>query len=395
MVDSMMIRRPLKVALGLFIALLHIPLTTLAAVQTNSKIMQPEEREEQKNVRVLPFFAPTYSPEMRVVFNTGVLLSFKADPDDPDLQRSSIPFAIGVGTTGSVRSSSLLTTFWLNDMIRFNANLWLKIMPDNYYGVGYEAGRYTKKGELTTAYDRVWWQINPKVYVRVYPHLYTGLNLDFNQTVAKNVSPGMASDPYFQRYGPDNYNGGAGPILMYDSRDMMVNAYRGMYLYGGATFYGGYLGSDNIYQIFDVDYRQYRTIGRPGRRIAWQVRSRIGVGNVPWAEMSQPGTPWDLRGYHWGQYRHNTMLLGIVEYRHKFMRSKNTPNTFGKHESRHGAAAWAGIGSIGMDLFHLKHPLPNVGVGYRFEVQPRMNLRVDIGFGLDSVGFYIEINEAY
>lgn len=234
----MTIRRPLQVGLGLFIALLHIPLSTHAAVQTYGKILQPEEQEEQKNVRVLPFFAPTYSPEMRVVFNTGVLLSFKTDPDDPDLQRSSIPFAIGVGTTGSARSSSLLTTFWLSDMIRFNANLWLKIMPDNYYG-------------------------------------------------------------------------GAGPILMYDSRDMTVNAYSGICLYGGATFYGGYLGSDNIYQIFDVDYRQYRTIGRPGQRIAWQLRSRIGVGNVPWAEMSQPGIPWDLRGYHWGQYRHNTMFLAL------------------------------------------------------------------------------------
>ena len=60
----MTIRRPLQVGLGLFIALLHIPLSTHAAVQTYGKILQPEEQEEQKNVRVLPFFAPTYSPEM-------------------------------------------------------------------------------------------------------------------------------------------------------------------------------------------------------------------------------------------------------------------------------------------------------------------------------------------
>ncbi len=383
------------VAIGLITALLLIPVSVYAAVQSYGSAPHTEERTGQKDLRVLPFFAPTYSPELGVVFNAGVLFSFKTNPEDPLLQRSSIPFAIGVSTTGSVRSSSLLTTFWLSDMIRFNANLWLKIMPDHYYGVGYEAGLYTEKGVETTAYDRFWWQINPRVYVRIYDHLFAGLNLDLNQTVAKNVSPGMASDPYYQKYGPDNYNGGAGLILMYDSRDVTVNAYSGVYLYGGATFYGTYLGSDNTYQVFDFDYRQYQILWRPGQRIAWQLRSRIGVGGVPWAEMSQPGMPWDLRGYRWGRYRHNAMLFGIVEYRHQFRRKKNTPNAFGKQESRHGAAAWAGVGSIGADLAHLEHALPNVGVGYRFEIQPRMNLRVDMGFGIESIGFYIELNEAY
>jgi hypothetical protein len=268
-------------------------------------------------------------------------------------------------------------------------------MPDHYYGVGYAAGRYTEKGEETTAYDRFWWKINPKACIRIYDHLFAGLNLDFNQTVAKNVSSGMSSDPFYQKYGPDNYNGGAGPVLMYDSRDMTINAYDGLYLCGAATLYGTYLGSDNTYQIFDFDYRQYQTLGRPGRRIAWQLRSRIGVGDVPWAEMSQLGTPWDLRGYRWGQYRHDSMLFGIVEYRHNFKRGRDTPNAPGKQESRHGAAVWVGVGSIGADLAHLEHALPNVGVGYRFEIQPRMNLRADLGFGLESIGFYIEINEAY
>jgi hypothetical protein len=382
-------------ALGLIIALLSIPLSVFASVQTSENAPHKEERTGRNNLQVLPFFAPTYSPELRVVCNTGVLFSFKTDPEDPLLQRSCIPFAIGVGTTGAVKSSSLLTTFWLSDAIRFNANLWLKIMPDHYYGVGYEAGRYTEKGEETTAYDRLWWQINPKMYVRIYDHLFVGLNLDFNRTVAKNVSPLMASDPSYEEYGPDNYNGGAGLILMYDSRDIAVNAYRGVYLHGAATFYGAYLGSDNMYRILDFDYRQYQTVGKRGRRIAWQLRSRIGAGDVPWAELSQPGTPWDLRGYCWGQYRHNTMLFCIVEYRHKFQRRKDAPNAFGKQESRHGAAAWVGVGSIGSDLAHLERALPSLGLGYRFEVQPRMNLRADLGFGIESIGFYIEINEAY
>jgi hypothetical protein len=49
--------------------------------------------------------------------------------------------------------------------------------------------------------------------------------------------------------------------------------------------------------------------------------------------------------------------------------------------SRHGYVLWVGAGSVGEDLGTLEHVLPNWGAGYRFEVQPRMSVRVDIGFG--------------
>jgi hypothetical protein len=43
----------------------------------------------------------------------------------------------------------------------------------------------------------------------------------------------------------------------------------------------------------------------------------------------------------------------------------------------------------------MKHWLPNAGVGLRFELQKRMNVRLDYGFGLDSQAFYISFNEAF
>jgi len=49
--------------------------------------------------------------------------------------------------------------------------------------------------------------------------------------------------------------------------------------------------------------------------------------------------------------------------------------------SRHGVVAWVGVGSVAPSFGDLKDWLPNWGVGYRFEVQPRMNVRMDLGFG--------------
>jgi hypothetical protein len=271
-------------------------------------------------------------------------------------------------------------------------------MPDHYWGVGYENGRYTEKGGDTTAYDRVWWQINPKVYWQFMPDLFAGLNLDFNRTSASDLSPGVASDPFIQEQGTDNYNGGAGLILMHDSRDVPVNAYRGWYLSGSVNFYGRYLGSDNTYQIYEVDYRQYQQIARPGSTLAWQVYSRIASGAVPWPEMTKIGTPYDLRGYYWGRYRDVAGLFGMLEYRYKFMTSRaNRLRTYeGRKESRHGVVTWVGMGWIGSRMRELdEHLLPNIGVGYRFEVQPRMNARTDFGWGSESFGMYFAFTEAF
>jgi len=63
--------------------------------------------------------------------------------------------------------------------------------------------------------------------------------------------------------------------------------------------------------------------------------------------------------------------------------------------SKSGFVAWIGGGTLGETVGDFNKWLPNVGFGYRFEVQPRMNLRVDIGFGKESRGFYFNFNEAF
>ena len=63
--------------------------------------------------------------------------------------------------------------------------------------------------------------------------------------------------------------------------------------------------------------------------------------------------------------------------------------------SRHGMVAWMGTGSVAENLSGFSNWLPNFGFGYRFEVQPRMNLRIDIGMGRETSGFYFNFNEAF
>ena len=380
------------------VVLLLMTTTVLAGVVAFANGPTDTDGVKKRNFRASPFIVPGYTPEMGFLLAAGGLFSFSTDPDNEDLNRSNFNVMAGYSTTGSITANSLWKTYWLEDRLRVNLDLWFKDMPDNYWGVGYENGRYTQEGDQTTAYQRLWWQINPQILYEVHNAFFLGMNLDFNQTVFNDMSPGVESDPQVQEYGTQNYNGGAGIILLHDSRDMPENAYTGWFLSGSATLYGSYLGSNNTYQIFEADYRQYQQIARPGSTLAWQVYSRIGTGSVPYAEVTQMGNPWDLRGYYWGRFRDRTGLFALVEYRFKFM--QNRPNRLrpeeGRKESRHGFVTWAGLGWIGNNLGDLRgHYLPNIGFGYRFELQPRMNVRVDFGWGVDSSGIYFNFTEAF
>jgi len=203
-----------------------------------------------------------------------------------------------------------------------------------------------------------------------------GPMFDINMTTASEVSPGMAADPYYQKFGPSNRNTGLGAVLQYDSRDVVANAWSGVYFNAQAMSYARGFGSDNDYQAYEFDYRQYQQLGREGRTLAWTIRTRFTAGDVPWAELSMVASSYDLRGYRQGRYRDKAMLYGVVEYRYQFTSSKRESGL-----GRNGFVAWVGAGSLAPTLGELKSVLPNWGVGYRFEVQPRMSVRMDVGFG--------------
>ncbi len=154
------------------------------------------------------------------------------------------------------------------------------------------------------------------------------------------------------------------------------------------TIYGDYLGGQNSYQLLGFDYRHYFPIKRMGHTLAIQARGRFTNGDVPYGELSQLGTPFDLRGYRWGQYRHESMLYFITEYRHMFAKRDGDL-------SKYGFVTWLGAGTLGESVDNFNQWLPNFGLGFRWEVQPRMNLRVDFGFGKETTGFYFNFNEAF
>ena len=348
---------------------------------------------EKGRSTLTPYIAPSYTPEMKLSLSVGGLYTFTTQKENAHLSRSSVPFSIGYSTNGSLQISVKANIYGKNDKWRISGEYWDKNMPDNYWGVGYENGRNTPKSDSTTGYHRNWQQLKFRMAFRVWRDLFIGFNYDYNQTKASDVNPYMAEDPDFLKHGPDVFNSGFGVVLRYDSRDFPENAYSGFFIELAGTGYAKHTRSNNIFQVYELDYRQYQKIVREGSTLAWQIKTRNASGDVPWTDVSIIGTPFDLRGYTWGQYRDNTMLFVLTEYRHMFARKKE--NFRGGMYGPFGFAVWLGTGSVAPNYSNLNNWLPNGGVGLRFEIQKRMNVRIDYGIGVESSAFYISFNEAF
>lgn len=341
-------------------------------------------------VWLTPLIGPAYTPELGFLIAGGAMVSFIADEGSP---RSSFPATIGYGTVGALVASGQLRSYFCADTWRIDVDLWYKNMSDHYFGVGYDAGKNTELGADTTKYHRQWFQIKPTVLRRVVSDLFIGVLLDLNETVATELNPEMAMDPDVVADGPSNLNFGAGPVLRFDSRDFPQNAFRGVLVQASFAPYVTKNESLDGYQIFDLDYRQYVPIGREGSTLAWMVRTRAGFGEVPWSELGMLGSPFDLRGYRWGRYRQQTIAYGIAEYRYTFTAGARPDGA--AELSKHGLVGWVGAGTLGEDVGSLEGLLPNIGVGYRFAVQHRLNVRFDIGIGSESQAFYFNFTEAF
>lgn len=350
--------------------------------------LKKQQKIDEGRFMITPLAGPAYSPELGFLLAVGGMLSYKTNPSDSLIQRSSSPTVVSYTSTGAITASSMNSTYWFRDKMRIYAELKLKDMPDNYWGVGYENGRDRPESDSTTAYQRFWWKINPSVLWQFKKNYFVGLNIDLNYTQGSEESQGVLADPDYQKYNDRPFNTGIGIILQFDTRDIPTNSWKGWFVDVSATRYSKVLGGDNDYQIYQFDVRKYIKVQRQGRTLALQAKSRLGVGEVPYGEMSQLGTPVDLRGYTWGRYRDKSMLYFISEYRHMFQKRNQAL-------SPHGVVLWAAAGSIADNALEFDNWLPNFGIGYRLEVQPRMNVRFDIGFGKETMGVYFNFNETF
>lgn len=343
---------------------------------------------------------PSYTPDFGVLVGGSSLMTFRMNPSDTTQLRSVVPVAIALMFKGGINLMAKPQLFFKDDRFRIFGKFTYKNTLENIYGIGYNTNKDYVRSDSTSQYRYSGVQINPWFLFRLgRSNFFAGPQIDINYDRLTDPAKHLVEQPFYKEAGGTesgykNFNSGLGFLLTYDSRDLPANAYRGLYLDLRGMMYSKIIGSDNNFYRLELDYRQYKTVGNR-KVIAWTAQSKNVFGDIPLTQYALTGTPFDLRGYYMGQYRDKSSHVVMAEYRQMINTDKST---WVKRMLNHvGFVGWAGCGFMGPNPGKIEGVLPNYGIGLRIEVQPRMNVRLDLGKNTvnNQTLFYFNMTEAF
>jgi len=344
----------------------------------------------------LPMFSvllgPGYIPETGLMLAAGTLYSFSTDRTEPTLQRSNITLVAIANQTDDgpgfgVRSKQ--NVFFYENKLRYKGSLVLGQQSQYYWGIGNQAAKAQElSDEIVLDYRYVDYKSDLTFQLPYDINIGPAIHLKYFEPDQDSLPETALNDPNFQSYKDAPFTLGVGLTVQYDSRDVTVNAKQGQFINVEYLKYGNAIGGDSDYQKLVLDYRFYLPL-RKNDTLAFYNAMQWSEGDVPYYDMPTLGGASSMRGLYTGHYRDNTTIENTVELRHTFVRANG-------ELSVHGAVIWAGVGAVAPTLEKLyEHLLYSYGVGYRYEIQPHMNVRVDLGIGPSENGFYLTFTEAF
>ena len=378
---------PINIQKNLFILFLLLLLFPFNLRAINSFQVENEKdslynREKSKNLKTTFIAGPSYTPDYGFIVGGTALMTFKLNPSDSLQLRSVIPAFFSIMFKGGFSVDSQPELYFKGDKFRIRGLMEYRNTKDFFYGIGYSEGKKTERNDSVSSYRYNGFRFNPQFMFRLKEsNLFIGPEVDISYEKFINPGSGLINSQSYQEAlrGSKSYSSfssGLGLLITYDSRDVPANPYRGCFLTTRGLLYQKFLGSDLNFYKLNFDFRQYLPVGH--RRVfAWTIQSKHVFGDIPLNHYTFVGTPYDLRGYYIGQFRDKSAHIAMGEYRH--MINTNESNWMKKMVNRMGFVLWGGCAALGTNPIKLKGLIPNYGVGFRFEVQPRMNIRVDWG----------------
>lgn len=320
---------------------------------------------------------PHYSTDTK--FGIGLVAAglYRADRRDTLLPPSNVSIFSDISTVGFYMLGVRGTHIFPKDKYRLDYTTYFYSFPCKYWGIGYENGNDDAN---RTKMKRWQAQIQATFMIRVADNMYLGPSVSFDYIRGKDIK----RPEIFEGQDRTTTNVGAGMAFVYDTRDVLTNAGRGVYLNISQLFRPRFLGNDHVFNTTNIQLDVYRRVWR-GAILAADVRSKLNFGNPSWGMMALLGNSYSMRGYYEGRYRDKHKIEAQVELRQHVWR-------------RNGIVLWAGAGTV-FDKFssiEAHKILPNVGIGYRWEFKKDVNVRLDYGIGKGGQsGFIFNINEAF
>lgn len=302
---------------------------------------------------------------------------YKTDRLDPDLKISNVSLFGDITTSGFWVLGVRGTNVFPKDKYRLDYTLFFYSFPSNYWGIGYDMGN---NDDNESDLNRNQLKMSTSFLVKLADCMYAGPMVTFDYIKATKVENSLLLNG--QR--KEIWQFGVGANIVYDTRDVLTNPHKGIYLTLSEYLRPKALGNEQTVVTTDFQLCGYKTVWQGGI-LAGEIRSQFNFGDPTWATMAQIGTNGSMRGYYQGRYRDKHKMEGQIELRQRVWR-------------RAGIVVWAGAGTIFDKFSHLRSDeiLPNFGLGYRWEFKKDVNVRLDFGLGKSGQsGFMFGINEAF
>ncbi|WP_028079051.1 BamA/TamA family outer membrane protein [Solimonas soli] len=336
-----------------------------------------QQIDESKSVDwgVLP--GPFYMPETSLGIGVALVGLYRAD-QEKTTPLSSLTLMGYASVTGVVGIKFDDYSYFDGDRWRLFVDGSLSNEPSRFWGVGYAAGRDDHWQEYTAQGFGLW----PKGFARIAPATWAGLGWSVVQMHASQLEDGQANAILATPAGRSDFASGLSAHLLHDTRDFAPNPARGQVLSLDYAAYAPAFGGEERFDALTARYALYQALDARSI-LAFELYGDFRSGDVPWNLLPALGNDARMRGYYNGRYRDRDVVSTQLEWRHQFA-------------WRHGMTLWAGAGTLAPRPGDLgEHWLPSFGAGYRFMFKPRVNVRLDLGFGRDSAGVYFQVGEAF
>ncbi len=324
-----------------------------------------------------------FTPDTRWAFGAAGVHYFKLSPKDDtgnETRMSYIQFLADYTQNRQLDLWSVWNVFTNNEDYLLKGELRFRNFPDRFYEIG---NRSRAETEEFYSYDLI--SLKALFLKKVHPGLFVGLDYHYEYEFGFRYTEGglLASG---QIPGSAGGTGSAlGGVAVLDTRDNIINAYKGRLAEFSTYFYRPAIGSTFNFTVVNGLYQQYWQL-RPRHVLALQSRVRLAYGNIPFLDMSTLGNDDLLRGYPKNRFRDRHFAGTQLEYRFPLF-------------WRIGWVAFAGVGDVFEQTtdFSWNSAKYSIGTGLRFLVNPaeRLNVRLDYGRGREGGYFYFIVSEAF
>lgn len=331
------------------------------------------------------FFTPVlyFSPDTRWGFGgAGVYAFHMKDKEDPlDLTRTSyVQFLADYTMNNQTDVWAYWSVFTRKERYYLKGEMRFRDFPDRFYGIGNAS---PKENEEFYSYNLL--SFKSLFLKKVYQKFFVGFDYHFS----KEYNFQLQEDGMLATGIITGYNGGIGSafggVVVYDTRDNVLNTFSGATGELASYFYSPVFGSTFSFADINGQYAKFWQV-RPKHILAWQTRARITLGDTPFLDLSMVGNEDMLRGYPRNRFRDNHFLGTQLEYRFPLF-------------WRLGMTTFAGAGDVfsrtqDLSWSNMKY---SVGMGLRLLVNAaeRVNIRLDYGYGREGGYFYFGVAEAF